>query len=348
MRVRPSHSARALRIQQVVAAIVPAVIVLLSVTGFMWAQREITVVVDGRSLDMKTQARDVGSLLAECEIPVDSADLVSPARETRLHDGDTVVVRHSIPVTLDLSGNRVDVDVVGETVADALIAVGADPSSNPAVEPSLDTSLQARMTIVVPDVFVRISRAEAKVQAPERMRKDSSMPVGTKRVIVAGTSGRVMRVYRSLVLNGAEGSPVLVAEYALLKPQARIVAVGTAKPKPKSPLSLVSHKKKSTRSKSPAPAGAGREVRVEATGYSARQPGLSEHTATGRLARHGVIAVDPHFIPLGTRVYVPGYGYAVAADTGGAINGRRIDLCFNTVDEAIQWGRRSIRIIVLD
>jgi 3D (Asp-Asp-Asp) domain-containing protein len=61
-----------------------------------------------------------------------------------------------------------------------------------------------------------------------------------------------------------------------------------------------------------------------------------------------VIAVDPRVIPLGTHVYVPGYGYAVAADTGGAIKGRRIDLCFETVGQCDRWGRRDVTIIVLD
>ena len=71
-------------------------------------------------------------------------------------------------------------------------------------------------------------------------------------------------------------------------------------------------------------------------------------TATGARARRGVIAVDPRVIPLGTHVYVPGYGYAVAADTGGAIKGRRVDLCFETVAECDRWGRRDVTIIVLD
>ena len=70
-------------------------------------------------------------------------------------------------------------------------------------------------------------------------------------------------------------------------------------------------------------------------------------TATGIKARFGVIAVDPRVIPLGTLVYVEGYGLALAADTGGAIKGKKIDLCFNTEAEAIRWGRRPVRVHVL-
>jgi 3D (Asp-Asp-Asp) domain-containing protein len=97
----------------------------------------------------------------------------------------------------------------------------------------------------------------------------------------------------------------------------------------------------------PAPKG-GRRMRVEASGYAPGSGGADNRTATGAKAVRGVIAVDPHVIPLGTHVYVPGYGYAVAADTGGAIHGNRIDLCFGSYAEAIAWGRRSVTIIILD
>ncbi len=87
---------------------------------------------------------------------------------------------------------------------------------------------------------------------------------------------------------------------------------------------------------------------VEATAYIPSDGGGSGITATGMVAQHGVIAVDPRVIPLGTRVYIPGYGEAIAADTGGAIRGNRIDLCMNTYREAINFGRRNVEVYILD
>ncbi len=91
-----------------------------------------------------------------------------------------------------------------------------------------------------------------------------------------------------------------------------------------------------------------RVVRVEATAYSAAQPGLSAYTASGTLCRRGVIATDPSVIPLGTKVFIPGYGYAVAEDTGGAIRGHKIDVAFDTVAECYEFGRKFIEIYILD
>ncbi len=88
-----------------------------------------------------------------------------------------------------------------------------------------------------------------------------------------------------------------------------------------------------------APAAGGRSITVMATGYS-----LTGTTATGVAVGYGIVAVDPSVIPLGTRMTVPGYGEAVAADTGGAIRGARIDLWFPTVAEALAWGTRSVTI----
>jgi 3D (Asp-Asp-Asp) domain-containing protein len=71
-------------------------------------------------------------------------------------------------------------------------------------------------------------------------------------------------------------------------------------------------------------------------------------TATGLRARKGIVAVDPRVIPLGTRVFIPGYGEALAADTGGWIKGYRIDLCFETLEEAFRFGRRKIRVYLVE
>lgn len=96
------------------------------------------------------------------------------------------------------------------------------------------------------------------------------------------------------------------------------------------------------------PPPAGKEIEMNATAYSPEEPGLSDSTATGLKAQKGVVAVDPSFIPLGTRLYVDGYGYAIAADTGSAIKGNRIDLCYNTLQEALSFGRRKVKVKILD
>ena len=92
-------------------------------------------------------------------------------------------------------------------------------------------------------------------------------------------------------------------------------------------------------SPAPVPAAGGRTITVSATGYS-----LGGSTATGLPVGWGVVAVDPSVIPLGTHMTIPGYGEAVAADTGGAVVGATIDLWFPSVAQANAWGRRTVTI----
>lgn len=94
----------------------------------------------------------------------------------------------------------------------------------------------------------------------------------------------------------------------------------------------------------------GRWMTVEATAYSRNQPVLSNYTFTGIDLRENsrVIAVDPNVIPLGSTIYVPGYGEYIAGDTGGAIIGNRIDIHFESLDSAIQFGRQNIDVQVFE
>lgn len=87
---------------------------------------------------------------------------------------------------------------------------------------------------------------------------------------------------------------------------------------------------------------------MEATAYLPTDGNGLGITATGIMATRGVIAVDPSVIPLGTRVFIPGYGEAIAADTGGAIRGNRVDLCMESYGEAMQFGRREVEVYILN
>jgi len=92
-----------------------------------------------------------------------------------------------------------------------------------------------------------------------------------------------------------------------------------------------------------------RLLTMRATAYCPNGCCGSSHgrTATGRKAEYGIVAVDPRVIPLGTALYVDRYGFAIAADTGRKIKGYRIDLCFPTHREAMRFGTRSVRVLIL-
>jgi 3D (Asp-Asp-Asp) domain-containing protein len=141
------------------------------------------------------------------------------------------------------------------------------------------------------------------------------------------------------VADGVETERVLVTERVIQEPVNELIGHGTMR----STGRVVASRSQKREFTPPT----GRTLDVEATGYAPNVDGVGTRTATGDQAGYGIIAVDPRVIPLGTKLYVPGYGFGVAADTGGAIKGNRIDLCYNTGDEAIQWGRRDVTITIV-
>ncbi|ANU27195.1 3D domain-containing protein [Planococcus versutus] len=123
---------------------------------------------------------------------------------------------------------------------------------------------------------------------------------------------------------------------------------------PKQKLKLSKKKAKTVAKKTPSRSTSGsvaKEFTVSSTAYTAYCKGCSGITRTGLNLKKNpglkVIAVDPKVIPLGTKVHVEGYGYAVAGDTGGAIKGKKIDVFIPTQSKALKWGRKNVKIKIL-
>jgi 3D (Asp-Asp-Asp) domain-containing protein len=301
--------------------------------------------VDGRAATCRSQADDVAALLSEAGIRVADRDIVNPAPSEQLQDGDVVVVRHAIPVTLVLGRERIAVRVIGSSVSDALVAAGLDPTNGLKVVPDIGAPLTPRMTIVVTDVFLRLVQQECPIKPKSRVVVDPTMPINTHRVVNAGSPGRLLRVLETVVTGGKEGGRVLKAERVVQAAQDLVIAVGS-----KSDFTLAARGGMDQRMAASLPAPTtGTRLTVLATAYHPKDTAMEGgfHAATGARLGYGIIAVDPDVIPLGTRLYVPGYGYGIAADTGGAIKGDHIDLCFDTAAEVDHWGVRTVTIVVL-
>lgn len=137
------------------------------------------------------------------------------------------------------------------------------------------------------------------------------------------------------------------AQKATVAPKAKTTPVVTQKAAAKATPKAT----QKTPSRSNEPKGK-KEFTVSATAYTASCTGCSGITKTGINLKKNpgmkVIAVDPSVIKLGTKVHVEGYGYAVAGDIGGAIKGNKIDVFIPTKDAAYKWGRKNVKITILD
>jgi uncharacterized protein YabE (DUF348 family)/3D (Asp-Asp-Asp) domain-containing protein len=370
----PARPARFLKTRYTITLLVAALVALAGLSGFVWAEKNVTLLVDGQSRGMTTKSASVASLLAEAGVSVASGDLVSPAAGTSLSDGEVVVVRHAIPVALTLDGRSLQLRVLGRTVADALVTDGLDPTGGLQVSPSLDTPLQAGMRITATDVFVRVSEEQVALPFSTVIQGDPTLPLNARVVVKKGSSGSAVRVWQTLVTAGVAGPRTVKAVRVISPAVQQLIRVGT-KRRFRQVLSAGGQSPHHYAPRPvPTPPIKGQTLSMESTAYTLWDAGCNGDLAWVRQRKAhynipdgwGIIAVDPSVIKLGTKVFVEGYGYAVAADTGGAIHGNIIDVCFWGADPSASdthlapgqkadafastdhWGRRyGVRVTIL-
>ena len=306
-----------------------------------WEQaKEVTISVDGNQSSIWTTEKLVKNILEEANIEVTEHDVVSAGLETEVGADNKIDIQKAFQLTLVDGLEERQVWSTSTTVANFLKQQEIYLGEFDRVNKEMESVITPNEKIAVVRVEKVTDVVEESIAYATEKKNDSSILKGNEKVITGGQNGKVERSYEVVKENGAVVSKTLLGEKVITEPVNKVVAVGT-----KVVTAAVS------RSNSSAPSD-GKEFYVTATAYTPYCSGCSGVTATGinLKANPGMklIAVDPSVIPLGTKVWVEGYGYAVAGDTGGAIKGNKIDVLFSTKAEAYSWGRKKVRIKVLN
>ena len=279
----------------------------------------------------------VGSALNALGADYSGHDLVWPPPETPLTAGLHVFVERATVITLSVGGDepaRVYTHV--DTVGDLLVERGVGLSEGDSVTPDLSKPLRNDLAVSVTVVRAITEFEDTPILFDTIYRDDPSLAQGEEILVQEGEDGFVRREYSVVYENGEEVRRELLSEM-VVELTHRIVAQGTAVVATPAPAPVA------------APDGelqCARTMNVWATWYSAATAGGVGVTATGTTVRKGAVAVDPRVIPLGTRMYIPGYGYGVAEDTGGAVIGNIIDLGYGPNDVK-DWRSRWVEVCIL-
>lgn len=302
--------------------------------------RRITVVKNGSTKEVWTTADTVREFVQKQALSIGEHDVISPAPSHEIKENMKIVYKDGFQVNLVIGEKKRSVHALATmTVGDLLQQNSVQLNKYDYVRPAKDTPLTAGMAVKVIRIKKITEVVEESVDYGVITRKDDSLPKGEKKIVQDGKKGRIAKHYVVTLKNGKEVARKLIKTVVVEESQDKIVAVGT-----KEFTTTVSRSKDSS--------SGVRQFYVTASAYTANCAGCSGYTSTG-INLHAnpdakVIAVDPDVIPLGTRVYVEGYGYAVAADTGGAIDGRHIDVFFPTKAQAYAWGVRKVLIKILE
>ena len=283
-----------------------------------------------------TGASTVADFLRERGVVVGENDYVSPAAQTPISDRMTITYRNAVPVTILQSREKRLVTSAADDVGSLLEEQGIRLAPTDEVQPSISSRVPQNGVVRITRV-VTWERAQSRtIPAKIEQRLDFTLAPGKEKILAKGANGLRQETVAYVQRDGGSIHARVVMTRIVRKPSTRIVAVGASE------YEAFEHV---------AQYGIARTSRIAATAlsmvataYTAGCYGCSGITASGRPAGHGIVAVDPRFIPLGTRLYIPGYGFAIAGDTGGAIKGNRIDLGFNSYSDAIRFGRRAVTV----
>ena len=319
-----------------------------------------------RQQTLKTRKLTVGDFLEENEILIKENDVVSMDVDDEISDNDVVIIREGRLVELSADGRIEIVTVTKPTVGEALAELGVELSEADKVSPGANEPVTDNMSVVIDRYVTEYTVETEAVEFDTKRVDDSSLEKGKTKVIESGKNGKKEVKYSLLKKNGEVVSKDIVSETIIEEPVTRVVHVGTKK-KTSAKTSSVSTASKAADSKGGTPASGqntihgysySKKLTVTATAYdkSLEENGGHSKTAMGLTPGFGIVAVDPKVIPLGTKLYIESpdggkswtYGYCIAGDTGGAIKGNRVDLCFNTNSECIKFGRRSATVYILN
>lgn len=304
-----------------VLALFLAAVSVYSLAASNMGGRAVTVFDGKHKKTVRTRSETYTDVLREAGVSLGKHDTYWASTD-QPSEGAIVVVERAVPVIISEGGRKRKIYTAQQTVQGAVHDAGYDWQTMMPVEDSLGKIRKNMVIHVVPYTKQVTVRTETLPVHFARWYDDALAP-GEEQVVDPGRpasrsvtveeyisdEGKVLRtdVVKTEVLDGGADGAVRVGE-----------AEDTV----------------------------GRVLRMKATAYHPTDGDGRGITATGTVAGRGTVAVDPSVIPLGAYVYIPGYGDAVAADTGGAILGNRIDLCMETFSECYDFGVRPVEVFV--
>lgn len=325
-----------------VKLIAVAAICLVFITSFAYSamKKDITIEdIDGVKT-ISTFKNTVEEVLEENDITVGLGDKLNVDMTTELIDGTSIKITRARRITIHCDGRETTLLTVAPDVQSVLKEAQIELGDKDKVIPGLDILLNGNTNVKVVRVEEKIIQEKMKMDFSNEIRKKEDMDKGLVNVIKQGAPGEKELSIKVVYEDGKESSREIVGEKILKQPVNGIIEEGTK-------TTLIASRGQLTFVKA---------IKMVATAYDASFESCGKHpdhpqygiTYSGLRVRPGIVAVDPKVIPLGTWLYVEGYGEALAADIGGAIKGNRIDLYYESPEDVAKYGKKKVKVYILD
>ncbi len=286
-------------------------------------------IVDGKSIRPVITLKQISpkEAIEKSGIKLGKKDVIIE-KGTKFSPIKLIKVVRAKPVRLNIDGKNILIETTKSTVGEALQSEGINLNKKDKVIPSLNTTIYPNIQITIQTYKTEIKVVKIPIPYKTIYEKNRMLERGKVINFRKGKDGVLEKRFLVTYFDGKKISEKEISEKVVTPATSSIFMIGEAKFDGK-------YIKKIT---------------MESTAYSPRVIETDANpwrTATGMRSGFGIIAVDPKVIPLGSLLYVEGYGYGVAADTGGLIKGDRIDVFFYSTNDAYRWGRRKVTVYIL-
>lgn len=302
--------------------------------------KNITFIVGGSESKISTMKSTVAELLQERKIVLRETDRIVPGTQEKLSDDMQITLYYSVPYTLTVDGNTSSGESTAVTVHDLLQELAVECGEFDRVLPDPSTELTKNTEIRVTRVSQEIVSESVVLPYTTSSIPSNDLFAGQQRVTLAGINGLTISTYLVISEDGIVVSKQLQNTEEKQAMSNQILEYGTQSQTQLANRDEISFYQTAT---------------MTTTGYCScylccgKNPGDYGYgiTASGLPQGYGVVGVDTSMIPYGTKLYVEGYGYAVAGDTGGAIVANHLDLGFNSHSDAVAWAKRNVTVYFL-
>ncbi len=338
-------------------------------------RKAIALLQGGHAITCYTDAPSVGDFLTELKIDVQEADILSHETDALLENGMQITYERAPTVFVRQANGSILTMRARGTVGDVMAAIGIDPATSGVVTyPDPQSEIYGGMMIEIMTLSLTYESVYVTIPYETVYIEDAQMDDGESKIVQPGIDGVLEEIYEVTMLGNTEAARTLSDAQMITPVQNELVHYGTRKatpaptatPKPtqtKTPTQKPTSTPKPTATPKPSTASmqtgsvntAAGTVTVGGKTYTIKGTKVVEATAythtgnktsTGIWPHEGIAATDKSIFPMGTVLYVEGWGLVVASDTG--VKGDRIDIFMDSYDACIQWGRKSVTVYILE
>lgn len=319
----------------------------------------------------------VADALKAANIKVNDSDSVTPSAGTTLEPDMKIKIKRWYTISINDAGKTVSKDVPEGTVAEALEFLGIKLSPTDKLNVKSDSKVEDNLKLKINRITYKTVQSKKAIAFKEVEKKTDKLYTGETEVQTDGSNGTKLITSQETYVNGKLTSTKKISEKTTKKAVNKVTLVGTAKrPEPvqeetaseSSSTSGENYFNKNAADSASFSSNAAEQTFTDMNGNTikylrsytgsgtAYYAPAGSSTASGRPAQPGNVAVNPNLIPYGSKLYIVSndgqvcYGYATAADTGGALfdGSAIVDLYYNTLGECTQFGRRDVTIYVIE